>query len=130
MLHRVRAVLVRLACSSVGVTQNNPDTQTQVQTSRPRMIRVSGGVLGGFVDHEELPIYPDEALQAGIQGDIILAVVVDEAGRVVLSAPVKGDPLLVAASVEALRDFRFRLYRLNGIPIRSRAKWVSCRAQR
>jgi len=118
MLDRIQTVLVLLACSSLGVTQNNPDTQSQAQSSRPRMIRVSGGAMGGLIDHKALPTYPDEALKAGIRGDVIFKIVVDEAGKIVLSDPVEGDPLLVAASVEALRDFRFRPYLLNGVPIR------------
>ena len=54
---------------------------------------------------------------AGITGDVILQVEIDETGRVVRSLAVEGDPLLVAASVEALRDFRFRPYLLNRIPL-------------
>jgi outer membrane biosynthesis protein TonB len=54
----------------------------------------------------------------GIQGNVIFKIDVDETGKIVLSAPVEGDPLLVAASVDALRDFRFQPYLLDGTPIR------------
>jgi hypothetical protein len=82
------------------------------------MIRVASGVMLGLVDHRSLPVYPDEAMTKGIQGDVIFKIDVDDKGKIVLSVPVEGDPLLVAASEDALRDFRFRPYLLNGNPIR------------
>jgi TonB family protein len=65
----------------------------------------------------ELPKYPEESLKSEAQGTVILKVDLDESGRVALSTPVEGDPLLVAASIEALRGFRFRPYLLSGTPI-------------
>jgi outer membrane biosynthesis protein TonB len=82
------------------------------------MIRVTAAVISGNVDHEVLPKYPIEALRSGIQGDVIFKIDVDETGKVILAVPVKGDPLLVAASVEALRDFRYRPYLIGGVPVR------------
>jgi TonB family protein len=81
------------------------------------MIRISSGVLGGMVDHMVLPKYPEEALKSQIQGSVTLKVDVDESGRVILSTPVEGDTLLVAASVDALREIRFRPFLLNGKPL-------------
>ncbi len=83
-----------------------------------RMIRVSNGVILGLVVHQALPEYPEGAMLKGIQGDVIFKVDVDETGKIVANVPVEGDPLLVAASEDALRDFRFRPYLLNGSPIR------------
>jgi TonB family protein len=85
--------------------------------SRPRSIRISAGVLHAFLEKSARPLYPEQALRAGTEGDVILQVEIDETGRVVRSLAVEGDPLLVAASVEALKDFHFRPYLLNGVPI-------------
>ena len=73
--------------------------------------------MNGLIEHKAVPQYPGEALAKGIQGDVIFKIDVDETGKIVLSVPVEGDPLLVAASVEAMRDFRFRPYLLNGTPV-------------
>jgi outer membrane biosynthesis protein TonB len=81
------------------------------------MMRVSGGVIVGLVEHRTLPECPDEAMMKNIEGDVICKVVIDEAGKIVLSTPVEGDALLVAASMDALRVFRYRPYLLNGVPI-------------
>lgn len=84
---------------------------------KPTRIRVSAGVLVGFLDKSSLPVYPRTARQKAIAGDVIFKVLVDETGKIVLSEPVEGDPLLVAASIDALREFRYRPYRLMGSPI-------------
>ncbi len=72
----------------------------------------------GLVEHRSLPEYPDDALRAGTAGDVILKIIIDETGKIVLGQVVEGDPLLVAASADALRDFAYRPYQLNGAPIR------------
>jgi len=70
----------------------------------------------GRVEHKTMPAYPDEAMTKEIQGDVIFKIDVDETGKITASVPVEGDPLLVAASKDALRTFRFRPYLLNGTP--------------
>src|ERR1700691_5372941 len=98
--------------------ENSGSAPAAPQASRPLRIRVSAGVLGGILEHAAKPIYPEQALRAGIKGDVILQVQIDETGRVVRSFAIEGDPLLVAASDEALKDFRFRPYLLNGVPLK------------
>jgi TonB family protein len=118
-MSQIKFVLVLLTCSTVvGMAQTTAPPQAQVQAPRPRMIRVAAAVIRGNVAHEALPKYPDEALRSGIQGDVIFKIDIDETGKIILGVPVEGDPLLVAASVEALRDFRYRPYLLGGTPIR------------
>lgn len=115
---RIKMIAALLACcTTIGRAQNSADSQSQVQPPRPLRIRVSGGVMLGLVEHKAMPVYPDEAMKKGIHGDVIFKIVVDDTGTIVWSTPVEGDPLLVAASVDALRDFRFRPYLLNGSPV-------------
>jgi len=84
---------------------------------KPTRIRVSAGVLVGFLDKSSVPVYPKEAREKAVFGDVIFKVLVDETGKIVLSEPVEGDPLLIAASIDALRQFRYRPYQLMGSPI-------------
>jgi TonB family protein len=118
-MSRIKTVVVLLVlCAAGGLAQNSADAQSQVQTTRPKMIRVAGAVMVGLVEHRAVPEYPEQALTEGIEGDVIFKIVVDETGKITFSESVQGDPLLVATSMDALRDFRFRPYRLNGNPIR------------
>jgi TonB family protein len=103
---KIKTLFVSLVCCVAVFAQ-----------ARPQAIRISAGVLHGLAQHVELPNYPEEALQSRTQGDVIFKVVVDKSGKVILSTPVEGDPLLVAASIDALRNFQFQPYLLNGEPV-------------
>jgi TonB-like protein len=117
-MSRIRTIIVLLVfCSTGAFAQNSADVHPQVPAPRPTRIRVSAGVILGLVERSATPEYPDEAMTKGIQGDVIFKIDVDDTGKIVLSVPVEGDPLLVAASVDAMRDFRFRPYLLNGTPV-------------
>ncbi len=105
-------------CAVAVVAQETSSTSSVSQvSSAPRRIRVSGGIIVGLVEHRALPEYPEAAIQAGSEGDVIFKVLIDETGKIVLGEPVQGQPLLIAASIDALRSFRFRPYQLNGTPI-------------
>jgi TonB family protein len=117
-MFNINIVTLLLACCGLAVAQESSETSTQSKPPGPQMIRVSAGVLHGLVDHVEPPKYPEETLKSRTQGDVILKVVVDESGKVILSTPVEGDPLLTATTVDALRGFRFRPYLPNGMPLR------------
>jgi periplasmic protein TonB len=71
----------------------------------------------GLVEHKIMPVYPEEAMKKGIQGDVIFKIDLDESGKIVSRALAGGDPLLVPASVDALRKTRFRPYVLSGTPV-------------
>lgn len=103
-------------CASIGVTQDATGSQQQ-QTTRPQVVKVSTAALTGMVEHKTLPQYPKEALIKGIQGDVTFKVVVDETGKIVSDKLIEGDALLVAASKEALYDYRFHPYLVNGTPV-------------
>ncbi|MGD0824602.1 MAG: energy transducer TonB [Terriglobales bacterium] len=120
---RIRTIVMLVACcTAVALAQNRAaaSEQTppnQAQPVSPR-VRISTGVMLGLVKQKTLPVYPDEAMKKGIQGDVILKIEADETGKIIWSAPVQGDPLLVDASTEALKTFRFAPYLLNGAPVK------------
>jgi outer membrane biosynthesis protein TonB len=117
MSHRL-LIAVFLFCAAAAVAQEASSTSSETQPSSvPRRIRVSGGVIVGLVEHNALPEYPEAAIKAGFKGDVIFKVLIDDTGKIVLSEPVEGQALLIAASMDALPDFRFRPYQLKGTPI-------------
>ncbi len=119
------AVAFLACCTAAGYAQTSSEAQAPAQAAqaaRPQTVRVSAEVLTGLVDHKTLPQYPAEALTKGIQGDVIFNVLVDENGKIIRSEPTSGDPLLVAASQDALRNYTFRPYQLDGTPVRVKSK--------
>jgi protein TonB len=63
------------------------------------------------------PVYPELARRAGVRGVVELDCVLDVAGRVTDVRVVRGHPLLDAAAVEAVREWRYRPTLLNGVPV-------------
>jgi protein TonB len=69
-----------------------------------------------------MPTYPPLARARGLEGRVILTAVVDQQGRVEAAITVtQSMPLLDAAAVEALRQWRFEPGRArDGTPVRVR----------
>lgn len=114
-------IAVLTFCAAFAFAQNGaaspsdaPPKQTQPSGAAP--VRVPTGIMLGRVEHKTMPVYPPEAMKNGIQGDVTFKIEVDETGKITASEPIGGDPLLVDASKEALRTFRFHPYVVNGTP--------------
>src|SRR5580700_8046792 len=117
---RTIAILVA-ACTAITFAQSSSPAPSdvparQAQPSRPEAVRVSTGVMLGLVEHKTMPVYPDEAMKKGVQGNVVFKVEVDEAGKLASIA------LVEAASKDSLQTFRFHPYLVNGTPARVRSQ--------
>jgi protein TonB len=83
----------------------------------PPKVRVSSGVAQGLLIHETKPVYPPLAMQARIQGTVLLQAVVAKDGTVQELRVVSGHPLLVKAAMDAVKLWRYKPYRLNDQPV-------------
>src|SRR5581483_1473451 len=64
-----------------------------------------------------LPTYPPLARTARIQGSVILHALISRAGTIEQLQVLSGHPMLARAAIDAVRQWRFRPYMLNGEPI-------------
>jgi len=83
----------------------------------PPKVRVSSGVAQGLLIHQTKPVYPPLAMQARIQGTVLLQAVVAKDGTVQDLRVVSGHPLLVKAALDAVKLWRYKPYRLNDQPV-------------
>jgi len=74
-------------------------------------------ILEGSIVRRVLPAYPYAAKAAHVQGPVVLAAIISKAGVIEDLHAVTGHPLLVGAAVEAVRQWRYRPYILNGEPV-------------
>jgi TonB family protein len=81
-------------------------------------LRVSEGVSGGTVDRHVNPTYPPEARQQNIEGRVVLQALVTERGAVQNLKIVSGNQLLARAAMDAVAQWHYQPFRLNGQPIR------------
>jgi TonB family protein len=116
-MHRIALYCFVLASCVSVCSQENTGAAAAAEAPPPKRIRVAAGVLVGLLEHGVKPAYPEQAVRTGVKGDVILQMQVDETGKVVRTSVVEGDPLLVAASNEALQGFKFRPFLLNGNPL-------------
>jgi periplasmic protein TonB len=86
-------------------------------TVKPVRLRVSSGVAEGLKIHHVDPEYPKEARDKGIQGDVILQATIDRKGHMANLTVFQGDPILAAAAMDAVKQWKYRPYRLKGEPV-------------
>ena len=67
--------------------------------------------------HQVKPLYPMIAMQARIQGTVVLQAVIGKDGTVQDLHLISGHPMLAPAAIEAVRQWRYRPYLLNGDPV-------------
>jgi len=80
-------------------------------------VRVSRGVMAGLVINKVPPEYPPDAKDQHIQGVVVLNVNIDKEGNVYQVQLISGHPLLAPAAMDAVRQWKYRGYVLNGEPV-------------
>jgi protein TonB len=83
----------------------------------PKRIRVSAHVAEANLIHDVTPQYPPEAGRERIEGTVVLMAVIGKDGSVRDVQVVSGLPLLAQAAIEAVKQWRYKPYSLNGEPV-------------
>lgn len=63
------------------------------------------------------PVYPEEAKKSKIQGSVVLKTIVNRDGDVQRVELISGHPDLVQAAIDAVQQWKYRPFRLNGQPV-------------
>jgi protein TonB len=83
----------------------------------PTRIPVSLGVAAGMLVYSVAPPYPELAKLAHISGEVSVQAIIGRDGRLLNLRAISGHPLLVEAALNAVRQWRYRPYLLNGQPV-------------
>jgi len=83
----------------------------------PQRVRVSEGVVQGLLVHQVKPDYPPVARTARIQGQVVLHAVIGKDGNVKQVQVLSGHPMLASAAENAVKQWRYKPYVLNGQPV-------------
>lgn len=83
----------------------------------PKRLRISTGVTEGMLARRVEPVYPVIAMRARIEGTVQLRAVISKQGTIENLQLVNGHPLLVPAAMDAVKQWRYRPYILNGEPL-------------
>ena len=82
-----------------------------------KRIRVASRVVEANLIHDVPPQYPPEAGRARIEGAVVLLAVIGMDGTVKDVRVESGLPILAQAAIEAVKQWRYRPYMINGEPV-------------
>jgi protein TonB len=85
---------------------------TGVKLGGPK--RITSQLSEGQLVNRVEPVYPHIAAVSGIQGQVKLHAIIARDGRIQSLNVISGHPLLVRAALEAVEQWRYRPYVLNG----------------
>ena len=98
-----------------GIISSTPVAVPKVAT--PQRVRVSQGVTQGLLIRKVQPTYPPLARQARIQGSVLLQAEISKEGTIQNLRLISGHPMLAPAAIEAVKQWRYKPYILNGEPV-------------
>jgi len=98
-----------------GIISSTPVAVPKVAT--PQRVRVSQGVSQGLLIHRVQPMYPPLARQARIQGTVVLQAEISKDGSIENLRLISGHPMLAPSAIEAVKQWRYKPYFLNGEPV-------------
>jgi len=87
------------------------------KVATPQRVRVSSGVSTGLLIKKVTPNYPQLAKQARIQGTVVLQAEISKEGTIQNLQLISGHPMLAPAAIEAVKQWRYKPYLLNGEPV-------------
>ena len=104
-------------CPPAHTTAPGGSAQTTPAPASPNRISLSSGIAAANLTHKITPAYPAYAKANRIQGAVVLQTVIDKQGRVAEVKTLSGHRYLAPAAVDAVRQWRYRPYLLNGNPV-------------
>jgi len=87
------------------------------KTESPVRVRVSQGVSIGRLVNRVDPLYPPLARSARVQGQVVLTAIISKEGTVQDLHVLSGHPMLVQSALDAVKQWRYKPYLLNGEPV-------------
>jgi len=80
----------------------------------PQLVRVAAGIMQGLLEHKVDPEYPADAKEKHVEGTVVLNVDIDDEGNVARVELMSGHPQLAPAAMDAVLQWRYRPFVLNG----------------
>jgi TonB family protein len=90
---------------------------TNVPMPSAQALKVSQGITQGLLVHKVQPVFPMKALQAHHEGAVQLQASISNDGSVTAVKVLSGDSVLARAAVDAVKQWKYKPYLLNGLPI-------------
>ena len=116
--------VVAPAATSIATGTNGSELSALVNTNAinarrapQETLRISQGVSQGLIVKRVQPVYPEQARQMRVEGKVELQANISKSGSITGVKQLSGDPLLGRAATDAVRQWKYKPYFLNGEPI-------------
>lgn len=86
------------------------------ESAAPKTVRISGGVMAGYIVSRVNPTYPPEARAAHVEGSVVLAATIGPDGTVKNLQVISGPEELRGAAMDAVKQWIYKPMLLNGQP--------------
>ena len=84
------------------------------RNASPQKLRIPSRVMQTNLLQKVQPTYPSMAKTARIQGTVVLEVTISKIGTIENLRVLSGPPMLYPAAIDAVRQWRYKPYMLNG----------------
>jgi protein TonB len=98
--------------SNLVAASSTPAPQVSLAT-----LKISQGVSQGLLIKRVDPKYPPSALAMHVQGAVLLDATINREGQISNVKVVKGDKVLARAAADAVKQWRYKPYYLDGQPV-------------
>lgn len=117
-----RGILVGLVCLGVLSFATIAFSQDAPSPPLPSRVRVSAGVLAALRTKYVQPKYPSEARSKHVEGSVVMRILVARDGKVSEVNLISGDDGLAPAAMDAVKQWKYKPYLLNGEPVEVEAQ--------
>ena len=93
------------------------DSASVAPANKITRVQVGSGVAGGLLVSKVNPGYPPLARQARVQGAVLLKALISKDGSITNLELISGHPMLAPAAIDAVKQWKYRPYLLNGEPV-------------
>ena len=121
VLDRAKKMLTVKVESVTDVAANSPDlipAEGAKERGQVKVVQLVQPIVNGFLIKRVQPVYPEEAKRNRISGKVVLRALIGTDGRIhdlsVIAGPA---PSLIAAAMQAVLQWEYRPYLLNGDPV-------------
>jgi len=108
---------VNLVAESDSTLPSVTPTNFELPQPAPGTIRISQGVSQGLLVKKVQPVYPSIARQLHRQGSVQMLATIDKSGNTTKVQVLTGDPMLARSASDAVKQWKYRPYLLNGSPV-------------
>lgn len=100
-----------------GLSPSTPGANPLPKLAVSERVRISSGVAEGMLVRQVKPHYPSLAVRAHVQGTVELQALIGKDGTIQNLRVMSGPPLLIESAMDAVRQWRYQPFYLNGQPV-------------